>query len=244
MKKADKTHTVLKRVFPGALTEENYLAATVARLARWGFSADNTIAAVSVCRDEICQPLVALVREHWGEAFNLSSLAGMFLAGRTALRAAMHHAPCCGGRERFVFYLFSHIALDADGRFGRVRRKGQPKPSTACGALCAFLGELEQKKLVLSRDENDLEMGLVRSRLLSELPFGRVPDLLELTQLARRLSFEDLRRALELELNSKHCDWAVLSGVQIHLPAGNLVWPAESLAWVGGKFQRLSLGSR
>ncbi len=69
-----------------------------------------------VCRDEISQPLVVLIKEKWGEAFNFCSLAAMFFAGKTGLKAAMHHCPVVEGKERYVFYALPHIAIGAKGQ--------------------------------------------------------------------------------------------------------------------------------
>ncbi len=100
---------------------------------------------VDVCRDEISQPFIALIRNTWGEAFNLCSLAGMFFAGKTAILAAMHHSPLVGGRERYVFYALPHIAIGADGQLGKCKRRGRKEDSNACGALNVFLNELKKR---------------------------------------------------------------------------------------------------
>src|SRR3990172_11005189 len=126
---------VLSSFFPRIYNEADFVAKTYVELSKLGFSADNAIACVSVCRDEITQPLIALIREKWGEAFNLSSLAGMFFAGQTGLAAAMHHSPNVGGKERYVFYSLPHIAIDVDGRIGVCKRAGREGESTGCGAL-------------------------------------------------------------------------------------------------------------
>ena len=42
----------------------------------------------------------------------------MFFAGKTALKAAMHHAPEGSGKERYVYYAMPHIAIDEEGRMG------------------------------------------------------------------------------------------------------------------------------
>ena len=69
-----------------------------------------------------------------GEAFNVSSLGGMFFAGKTGLSAAMHHAPVMGGRERYVYYALPHIAVDENVQVGACRRHGREGASTACGS--------------------------------------------------------------------------------------------------------------
>jgi len=113
----------------------------------------------------------------WGEAFNLSSLAGMFFAGKTGLAAAMHHAPIVDGKERYVFYALPHIAVDAD---------------------------------------------------------GKVPDLLELTRITQAAIQTDLENTIKKVVNTNKSDYAVITGIQIHGPEVNYVWPAECYAVVNG----------
>ncbi|MGE5239839.1 MAG: hypothetical protein ACM3ON_13685, partial [Chloroflexota bacterium] len=84
---------ILGKHFDNVLEEAAFVGQTYRNLQDCGFNADNTIACVACCRDEISQSLKALVQEAWGEAFNLSSLGGLFTAGKTGLLAAMHHAP-------------------------------------------------------------------------------------------------------------------------------------------------------
>ena len=133
---------VLSKFFDKFYTEADFVERTYKALSKLGFDADNTIACADVCRDEISQPLVNLIKGKWGEAFNLSSLAAMFFAGKTGLSAAMHHAPIVDGKERYVYYAFPHVAIDADGKIGVCKRRGRKEKSSACGALNVFLKEL------------------------------------------------------------------------------------------------------
>src|SRR4030042_4570311 len=169
---------VLKKYFPVVYTETDFVEKTYKKLNASGFDADNTIASVCVCRDEISQPLVALIRENWGEAFNLCSLAAMFFAGKTALKAAMHHAPVVKGKERYVFYALPHIEIGAKGQLGICKRIGRTEDSNACGALNVFLGETKSRKPNLSMDNEDVELSLIRTSLLREIPYGHIPDLM------------------------------------------------------------------
>jgi hypothetical protein len=224
---------VLMRFFPTVRTEVDFVRETAWSLGPLGFTAQNTIAIVDVCRDEISQSIVRTIREQWGEAFNLCSLAGMFFAGRTALSAAMHHAPRLDGRERYAFFSLPHIAVDGEGRLGVCARPGVGE-SNACGALNAFLEELNQGRLNISVDENDLEQSLLKMRLIKEIPYGQVPDLLTLTRTVQRVALCDLEAALRPLVDLGHCDYAVLSGIQIHGPDGNHVAPTAGYALVRG----------
>lgn len=232
---------MLQKYFPAVHPEAGYVEKTYKILNRAGFHADNTIAAVDVCRDEISQPLVALIREKWGEAFNLCSLAAMFFAGKTALKAAMHHAPVVGGKERYVFYAIPHIAIGARGQMGLCTRTGRKEASNACGALNVFLGELRGGKTNLAMDSEDVELSLVRTRLLREIPYGKIPDLLELTHITLKTIREDLENALQKTVDARHSDYALFTGIQIHAPDGNYVSPADSYVVLNSKKRSLRI---
>jgi hypothetical protein len=226
--------TILNRFFLKVYTEADFVKKTYEALNKLGFNADNTIACAGVCRDEITQPLIALIRDAWGESFNLSSLAGMFFAGKTGLLAAMHHAPNVDGKERYVFYALPHIAIDAEGRVGVCKRIGREGESIACGALNAFQKEIAAGKLNLSIDNEDVEQSMLKMRLFKEIPYGHVPDLLELTKITRQAIQEDLENALKTTVDMNRSDYAIITGIQIHGPDGNYVWPATAYAVVNG----------
>jgi hypothetical protein len=232
---------ILKEYFPIVHTEEAYIDKTYMILKKAGFNADNTIAAVDVCRDEISQPLVALIREKWGEAFDLCSLAAMFFAGKTALKAAMHHAPVVKGRERYVFYALPHIAIGAKGQLGVCKRTGRKEDSNACGALNVFLNELKGGRINLAMDNQDVELSLIRTRLLGEIPYGQVPDLLELTKITLKAIRDDLEKALKQTVDTRHSDYAFFTGIQIHVPDANYIWPADSYVLIDGARKRLNV---
>ena len=231
---------VLKGYFNIIYQEDGFVEKTYEILKRFGFTPENTIACVDVCRDEISQPFLTCVKERWGEAFNLCSLAGMFFAGKTAILAAMHHAPIVGGKERYVFYALPHIAIDDDGQIGRCRRRGREEDSNACGALNVFLSELRKGKINLTMDSEDVELSLIRTRLLKEIPFGHIPDLLELTKITLKTIKEDFKSTLDRVVNKERSDYAFITGIQIHTKDGNYVAPDESFAVVNKKKKLLS----
>lgn len=225
---------ILNKLFKNFYKEEEFVKKTYNLLRKHGFTAKNTIAAVDVCRDEISQPFIALVKNYWGEAFNLCSLAGMFFAGKTGLKAVIHHAPILGGKERYVFYALPHIAISADGQLGKCKRRGRKEDSNACGALNVFLNELNNRKLNLSMDYEDIELSLIKSRLLQEIPYGHVPDLLELTKITLKTIKEDFENALKKTVNIKQSDYALITGLQIHGPDGNYISLDEGCVFVNG----------
>ncbi|MDH5676021.1 MAG: hypothetical protein OEZ06_28120 [Myxococcales bacterium] len=228
--------TRLSETFPGALEAADYLRLTTDALAPLGFTAENTIGCVGLCRDELCRPLADDVHDAWGEAFNFSSLGGMLLLGRTGFGAAHAHSPIFEGRERYVYYCMPHIGIGPGGEIGQCERPGREAPSKACGALAALCAEIDGGCLKFGRDPDDLEQSLLRERLLRVLEWGHTPDLLEVTHAARRAIQADLERAIELTVDTDRADYAAFTGIQIHGPgARTLVHAGPSWAAVGGE---------
>lgn len=233
---------ILKKHFPVFYTEVDFVKETYNALKQFGFNDDNSIASACVCRDEISQSLRSIIKHMWGEAFNFSSLAGMFTAGKTGLKASTHHAPRVDGRERYVYYVMPHIAINEEGKTGFCKRKGIKEESSACGALCLFLDELRKGKLHITIDEEDIEESLLKRRLLTEIPYGQIPDLIELTKITRKVIQLDLEHAIEKVVDTKKSDYAVFTGIQIHGPDLNYIWPADSYVVIQGKRKSIKIG--
>lgn len=225
------TFTAISREFPGAIHTTRFVARTKDLLAPHGFNADNTIACAGLCRDELARSLVAQIDATWGEAFNFSSLAGMLTLGRTGFAAARSHAPRVGGRERFLFVAMPHIGVDGDGALGRVQRPGQDAPTPACGALVALANELRDGPVRMDLDPDDIEQSLLRRRLQPMLGSVKLDpqrhEIAELTRIARTAILADLERLIA-GADMRDVDYAVFSGVQIHTPDGELVWPGDA----------------
>jgi len=233
---------IMNENFDRVIKEVDYVRKTYNALKDFGFNDDNSIASVCVCRDEISQTIRSIVKHVWGEAFDFSSLAAMFTAGKTGLKAAMHHAPQVDGKERYVFYVIPHIAINEDGKSGFCKRRGIKEESSACGALCLFLSELHEGKLLIKLDEEDIEESLIKRRLLKEIPYGHLPDLIELTKITRKVIQEDLENVIGKVVDTGKSDYAVFTGIQIHAPDANYIWPADSYAVINGKKEELKVG--
>ncbi len=232
----------LDELFPGSYAEPEFVEKTYNALTGFGFTSNNSIACVGVCRDEITQPFVENIKNKWGEAFNFSSLAGMLFLGKTGFSAAEHHAPNEDGKERYIYYALSHIAIDKDGQVGLCERSGRKGLSAACGALQGFQIEMAAgNKLQLGLDFDDIEMSLIRMRLIKEIHYGWIPDLLELTKLTLRIIQDDLKRMIELTVDKKRSDYAVFTGIQIHGPGANFIWPESSYLVVDGLHREIKL---
>lgn len=221
----------LTQRFSGAVPMPQFVADSQTALARQGFTPENTLDCVGLCRDEICVPFADALREVWGPTFSFASLAGAVLPGRTAFGAFAHHAPIVGGRQRIACFGFTHVAVDARGQPGPVERPGLATVSTACGALVGFLGELEAGLGSLENDPDDLEYGSLRQRLAARLEPGARLDLIDLTRLAHRVLAEDLGRLVRLGVDPALMDVAVYTGVQVHGPGGlEYIWVGEAYA--------------
>ncbi len=231
--------------FPGAMVAGDFVRRTHETLHTWGFESSNTIACVSVCRDELTRPFRDDIQKVWGHAFNFSSLAGMLFLGKTGFLAAQHHAPNEDGRERYLYFAFPHIGIDARGEIGLCYRSGRKERSHACGALVGFQRELTSASIRLDLDADDLEQSLLKQRIFRRLTYGDVPDLVRLTRLAHEVILEELERMIQLTVDTTRSDYAVLTGVQIHGPeASDYVWPDVMYAVVDQARRPLTIPPR
>lgn len=225
----------LAREFPGAVSQDRFVAGSHEALHCHGFRAENTIAFASVCRDEVALSLVEAIEKTWGEVFTFSSLGGMLTLGKTGFSAAQQHAPIEHGRERYAYYALPHIAIDAQGEFGNYYRPGRQKVSHACGALVAFHHELANGALELALDPDDLEQSILKQHLLRKLKYGEVPNLLSLTRIAHAVIVEELERMIRLTVDPMRSDYGLFTGIQIHAPEGrHFVWPGTAYAVLNG----------
>ena len=219
------------------------MAKTLEVLAPRGFTADNAIACVSVCRDELCTPLQLAVRETWGEAFNMSSLAGVPMCGTTAFGAAHAHSPTDDNKERYVYIAMAHIGIgppaarSANARASVARASPRRAvPWRPCSASWTLVRRSSRN------DPDDMEQSLLRHRLLQRLQWGAKPDLVELTQRVRQEALDSLERMIALTVDVKEADYALFNGIQIHGAEGRtFVWPATSYVVVDGVRSELQL---
>ncbi|CAF1206941.1 unnamed protein product [Didymodactylos carnosus] len=167
----------------------------------------------------------------WGQAFICGSLGGMLFCGKTGFAAAHHHAPATG---HFIYYCFTHIAIDHEGFVGSVyrTRSGMDEKTTACGALAAFAAELASNKLNLSFDEDDIEMSMLKKHIIKKAGLStnatNAPNLFKVTMAAYETITIDLERHVRHDAEKfKDRKYALFTGVQIHGPDGS------DYCWVG-----------
>jgi hypothetical protein len=225
------------------MTQEQFIRRSAAELStRFGFEAENSLASVCLCRDELCTPFAVDVASEWGEAFNLRSLGGMVWVGRTGFGALRSHAPEVDNRERHVFFVLPHIGIGDDGSIGISRRPGQSRDTTACGALVGILGELQSGHVNILFDHRDVEQSLLRQRLVMEWDFRADPDLITLTKAALRAGRGDLESLIKESAEDAPKDYALLSGILIHATDGSsYVWPQACYVHSNGQKQDLTL---
>jgi len=180
--------------------------------------------------------------------FDLTGLAGMMFLGTTGLTAALHHAPEVKGKERYFFMACPHIAIDSFGEIGSIFRPGRVKRSNACGALGAFLAEIGTGHVKTGLDMDDIEYTLMKQRLLDYIPYGSKPDLVELTKAAMEVIRQDLERLISKKVDTKHADYVVAVGVQVHGPHWlaqrtdmDYVWLHTLYSVIDGKRQEMTL---
>lgn len=233
--------TVPESIFPEALSEHGFVLATATALEPLGFSPDNSMPCLATCRDEISQSWAEAVNQVWGQAFCLTGLGGLVLAGKTGFGAALSHAPNPGGRERYVFMAGPHIAVGPAGEAGECMRPGRSGLSTACGALAAVLGELKANEIGATDDPDDVEIGWLRRRLGDAAQGREVKDLFELTLLTHDVIAADLDKTLAAVVDTSTTDYAVVTGIQIHASGNrNLIQPKTFYAVVDGKRQEVN----
>jgi len=247
-------HPEVLKHFPAAILPQVLLARSLDTLAPLGFTSENTLASVGVCRDEIAAPFADHVRMAWGEAFNISSLAGMPSLGPAGIRAVRAHGPLDNARRRYIFFCFTHLAINREGEIGICSRRGVAGPSHACGALFGLHGVLtgasDYPALIATMaeqaiDPDEAEFTLLGRRVAKRLQTAHpkaAPDLLTLTKIAAQLNTQELDRLLTAEYDPKVADWAVFAGIQLHGPLIDCMWLGDAHAMVSGKAHKL-LGS-
>ncbi|KAJ7542757.1 hypothetical protein O6H91_09G010300 [Diphasiastrum complanatum] len=198
----------ISKYFPIALVDTVFFGALFNALEALGFKSDNSIAIVNTCRDELARPLSNSFDKTYGNSFNLSGIAGILTAGTLGFNAAISHSPVSeDGKEKYVFFGSTHVAVDEKGVEGLVLREGRAKPSHACGAIVAIKQEI---------DSNIQQDGVVHD----DNNLGANPTIFELTKATCEIITSDIEDHISKTVDPKKSDYVVITGVQIH--AGRL----------------------
>lgn len=209
--------------YADAIGTDAFLDLVEAELAPHGFSPDTALPLLSVCRDELMAEFRREVRRRWGHFFDVASLGGLPLLGRTGVRAALGHAPQDGVRHRLVVLALPHVGLEG-GVVGEVLRPGVPGTTSACGAVVEAARALAAGVSGVVLDRHDVEESLLVARLHETVGTGTVPDLVALTELVRRAAVDELRLLVGgLSTPEAPVDVALVSGVLVHATGHDLV---------------------
>lgn len=231
----------LERDFPGALLESHFVAMTTSMLSPHGFEANNTLACVGVCRDEMCRSFENEICKTWGESMSMAGLGAMLFLGKTGMQAAQSHAPVAAGRARYLYFVFPHIGISPGGDIGVCPRPGLTKLSPVCGALSAYRAALHAGNMSTELSDDDLEQSLLRRRMnATPVASDPSPSLLSITRQAQATILEDLEKLLAATVTTDQADYAVFSGIQIHSGSTAYVQVNRQYAMISG--QRLELG--
>jgi hypothetical protein len=209
--------------YAGAVTSEEFLDLLESELGPHGFTPSTALPLLSVCRDELMADLRRDVRRRWGHFFDVASLGGLPLLGRTGIRAALGHAPLDGVRHRLVVLALPHVGLEG-GVVGSVSRPGVPGTTSACGALVEARRALEAGVSGVVVDRHDVEESMLVNRLHDVVGTGTVPGLVEVTEIVRRIAVDELRLLVRgLSSPEAPVDVALVSGVVVHATGADLV---------------------
>ena len=176
----------MEKLFPRSFEAADWVETTASLLAGRGFTKENSLACISVCRDMLAVGLTHSVNETWGDAVDGSSIAGFLALGKTGLATLVQHAPPGYDRDRFVFIAMPHLSISAGGMLG------SPE-----GLLSRFRKELAAGDVAIEADPLDTEYTAAKQKLLAKLHFGRIPSLATLTKTAADIAAETLDALIE-----------------------------------------------
>ena len=192
-----------------------------------GLTPDTTITVVSTCRDALCQgvrPEIASLRRR---VFDGSGLGGLPAIGDSGWGAALTHAPLAD-QLRMAVFVFTHIAVQADGTAGAVPDLPDAAGRPCCGALNkAHLPKLTNRPRSDAAQDHHHDSEFARLREILE-PADSA-DFTEFTVESAHLIDDAVWRQLERADPDKHVDLAVFTAVQIHLlDNGEMALPVAS----------------
>lgn len=211
----------LNNHFPDAVNNLVFLGNSIRKLNELGFTRQNTLAAHSICRDEILAPIRAIIRNIWGESFMLGGLAGMLSAGKTGIHAFSQHAPNISG-ERYLFIIGPHITIDKNGNLASIKRRDRSGESAACGSLISCLNKFKNANGEYQPEFNHLDICqyFVESSLTpfqKEIIASKYPEVV-ICKKALELMINHLELMREGIIDYEKHKVAVLSGIFIHAP--------------------------
>lgn len=161
----------IKVLFPNAAPYEEVLQTYYQRMvSEYGLEIDKTIAAVSLCPDELNNVVIEKIRDYFGHVFHLGGLAGYPFSGETGFNAFGDHIPDKG--TAFIFF-GPHLAVD-EKSLGYVHRIGQKRDTLSCGAAFgAYQMLLDEPRKAVVLNPDDYQQGRIRQILAPK--FDSIP---------------------------------------------------------------------
>ena len=169
----DPFDRMVKKNFPGAISNKKLSKRVVKALEGKGFTPDNTLLATSVCADELARVLEDEFVDIYGTNFNLGGLSGFPFAGNTGWGAMSAHVPDDG---YCLLVHGPHVGITKDGVIGKVERSGIALVDNCCGSAIAASGYVKgitdggAKITTKLQQFSDFQQGAVQELIL---PFGK-----------------------------------------------------------------------
>ena len=164
---------LVKKTFPGALSNKDLVQRVVGVLEGKGFTTENTLLATSLCADELARVLEDEFVSVYGNNFNLGGLSGFPFAGNTGFGAMAAHIPDDG----FCLLVHGpHVGITQDGMVGKVERQGIALVDNCCGSAIAASNYLKgithggAQITAKLQQFSDFQQGAVQELIL---PFGK-----------------------------------------------------------------------
>ncbi|KAI3429492.1 hypothetical protein D9Q98_005581 [Chlorella vulgaris] len=222
---------VVRSHFATAVGADDFMQRLEVALFAFGFTGDNSIAMVNLCRDEVTQTLKHRIEQIFGSSFSTNGLGGVLTCGKAGMGAGFSHSPMCSssGKERYVFFSLPHISIISVGEVGPLARPGRTGQSCACGALIRAHSEILSQGLISNckipgvHEPLEPEYSILKQRIARRLRHEGHTDqsvrglsLTQLTQVAERTITDDLEHLISQSVDPAQADYAVITGVQVH----------------------------
>lgn len=217
----------LPEPFQGAVPVADYLDRLTGAVAAHGFEPDDTLVALSICRDEMTQRFSHEVDLRWGPPFAIGGLGGFPSGGSTGWAACLSHVPD-QRRGKLLAIGLAHVGIEPDGSAGTYHRPWMNGSAPTCGALGAILGSWDQA--AANEDLSDHELHTLRTAL--EGAGERPADMLHATQLTASRILDLLVSQITALAPWNAMDVALFAGIQVHTPQG--VGIGDRILHVGG----------
>lgn len=195
-------------LFPDAIEHKDFIA----KVGRYLYDElhiphdEDVLAGNSICSDDLNQIQFPNLGNDLGGPFNLGGLAGGAFTGITGLNAFLHHIP--DKSKHVVIFYGPHIGASFNGSavtVGTVKRLGQEKPSTCCGALVAALSRINGMREPVVPGDNDFQFDIITNVLFYEKEtLDRIPDMQGKIMKATSINYTFIENKIAAYLKETH----------------------------------------